>query len=264
MLAFGGACCMPSRRPLLLLLLLSLLTASLYVPAAAAAAAAAAATVESTSASGEGVATRTGAGSQQGSAQPTPRNNGAAGAAAGATGSASSGDAGAQQAAGAGAQPSCSSRVEQLLYSEFDCNGVTRKAAQALLYRRHIRDIKTRCAADGVQGLTPRKRIQLLARPHAAAAAIRHVASPRLAGSWPCRFNADFDQLVKRKAGDADKLSDLNTRIDEIQKELAKMGALVSAAAGPTGPAGVLLRPCAHAPWQRHTSLWPCSIADEY
>lgn len=38
-----------------------------------------------------------------------------------------------------------------------------------------------------------------------------------------CRFNKGFDELVKQKHTDADRLSDLNTRVDELIRELVKI-----------------------------------------
>jgi hypothetical protein len=46
-----------------------------------------------------------------------------------------------------------------------------------------------------------------------------------------CRFNKDFDALVKQKHTDADRLSDLNTRVDELIRELVKIHLVLNPAA---------------------------------
>ncbi len=53
----------------------------------------------------------------------------------------------------------------------------------------------------------------------------------------PCstilRFNAEFNALAKRKHADADRVADLNTRLDDLGRELAKL-ALTGATAAAT------------------------------
>jgi len=45
------------------------------------------------------------------------------------------------------------------------------------------------------------------------------------------RFNQDFDALVKQKHADADRLADLNTRVDELIRELVKIHLVLNPAA---------------------------------
>lgn len=47
------------------------------------------------------------------------------------------------------------------------------------------------------------------------------------------RFNQDFDALVKQKHTDADRLADLNTRVDELIRELVKIHLVLNPAAVP-------------------------------
>jgi hypothetical protein len=45
------------------------------------------------------------------------------------------------------------------------------------------------------------------------------------------RFNKEFDSLVKQKHTDADRLTDLNTRVDELIRELVKIHLVLNPAA---------------------------------
>jgi hypothetical protein len=45
------------------------------------------------------------------------------------------------------------------------------------------------------------------------------------------RFNKEFEDLVKQKHTDADRLSDLNTRVDELIRELVKIHLVLNPAA---------------------------------
>jgi hypothetical protein len=45
-----------------------------------------------------------------------------------------------------------------------------------------------------------------------------------------CRFNEDFNQLVKQKHKDADRLTDLASRMDELIKELVKIHMMLAPA----------------------------------
>ena len=47
----------------------------------------------------------------------------------------------------------------------------------------------------------------------------------------PCRFNEEFASLVKQKHTDADRLADLNTRMDELIRELVKVHSVLNPAA---------------------------------
>jgi hypothetical protein len=58
--------------------------------------------------------------------------------------------------------------------------------------------------------------------------------------TWPLSFNADHAALACRKRADANRIIDVNVRLEELDRELAKL-ALVPAEPVPTGAAGAPL-----------------------
>jgi hypothetical protein len=52
-----------------------------------------------------------------------------------------------------------------------------------------------------------------------------------------CRFNAEFGKLVQQKHTDADRLTDLNTRADELVRELVNIHMVLNPVAAASDPA---------------------------